>query len=71
MAHRSDGSGTTANFTLFLTKAAPTTWTLGTGSTVPWPASTQGGSGNTGVAQLVKTTEGAIGYVDFSDAQRE
>lgn len=68
VAHRSDGSGTTANFTLFLTKAAPTTWTLGTGSTVAWPASTQGGNGNTGVANIVKTTDGAIGYVDLSDA---
>jgi phosphate transport system substrate-binding protein len=68
VVHRSDGSGTTQNFTLFLTKAAPTTWTLGTGSTVQWPASTQGASGNGGVAQLVKATDGAIGYVDFSDA---
>ncbi len=68
VAHRSDGSGTTANFTNFLVKAAPGTWTLGTGSTVSWPASTQGASGNTGVANIVKTTDGAIGYVDFSDA---
>jgi phosphate transport system substrate-binding protein len=69
VAHRSDGSGTTANFTLFLTKAAQGTWTLGTGSTVAWPASTQGGNGNTGVANIVKNTDGAIGYVDFSDAK--
>jgi len=68
VVHRSDGSGTTANFTNFLVKAAPTTWTLGTGSTVQWPAGTQGANGNTGVATLVKTTDGAIGYVDFSDA---
>ena len=68
VVHRSDGSGTTANFTNFLVKAAPTTWTLGSGSTVQWPAGTQGANGNTGVATLVKTTDGAIGYVDFSDA---
>lgn len=68
VAHRSDGSGTTANFTNFLVKAAPGTWTLGTGSTVSWPAGTQGATGNTGVANLVKTTDGGIGYVDFSDA---
>ena len=30
VAHRSDGSGTTANFTKYLTKAAPTSWKLGT-----------------------------------------
>jgi phosphate transport system substrate-binding protein len=68
VVHRSEGSGTTQNFTNFLVKAAPGTWTLGTGSTVQWPASTQGASGNGGVAQLVKATDGAIGYVDFSDA---
>ncbi|MEX1008452.1 MAG: phosphate ABC transporter substrate-binding protein PstS [Acidimicrobiia bacterium] len=68
VVHRADGSGTTQNFTNFLVKASPTVWTLGTGSTVQWPASTQGASGNGGVAQLVKSTDGAIGYVDFSDA---
>jgi phosphate transport system substrate-binding protein len=68
VVHRSDSSGTTANFTSFLVKAAPSAWTLGTGSTVSWPASTVGGAQNTGVANLVKSTEGAIGYVDFSDA---
>ena len=69
VVHRSDSSGTTANFTNFLTKAAPTTWTLGTGSTVSWPANTQGATGNSGVAKLVQTTDGAIGYVDYSDAK--
>jgi phosphate transport system substrate-binding protein len=68
VVHRSESSGTTANFTSFLVKAAPTAWTLGTGSTVSWPSSTQGATGNTGVANLVKTTDGAVGYVDFSDA---
>lgn len=68
VVHRSDSSGTTANFTNFLTKAAPGVWTLGTGSTVSWGAGTQGATGNTGVANLVKNTDGAIGYVDFSDA---
>ncbi len=69
VAHRSDSSGTTQNFVTFLTKAAPTVWTLGAGSTVNWPSSTQGGAQNTGVAQIVQKTDGAIGYVDFSDAQ--
>jgi phosphate transport system substrate-binding protein len=65
--HRSDGSGTTANFTLYLTKAAPQTWTLGTGKTINWPGG-QAASGNPGVAQIVKSTDGAIGYVDYSTA---
>jgi phosphate transport system substrate-binding protein len=69
IVHRSDGSGTTANFTTYLKKVDPTDWTLGSGKTVAWPASTQAGKGNAGVAQIVKSTTGAIGYVDFSDAK--
>lgn len=69
VAHRSDGSGTTENFTLYLVAAAPSTWTLKSGSTVEWPTDTQAGNGNQGVAQIVKSTPGAIGYVDLSDAK--
>jgi phosphate transport system substrate-binding protein len=68
VVHRSDSSGTTQNFTSWLTKAAPSDWTLGSSSTVSWPEGTQGATGNSGVAKLVKDTDGAIGYVDFSDA---
>ena len=72
-ARRADGSGTTENFTKFLKAAvgpdAGGTWALGSGSTVEWPAGTQAGDGNSGVAQLVKSTTGAIGYVDLSDAK--
>ncbi len=69
VAHRSDGSGTTSNFTKYLDAAAAGTWKLGSGDTVAWPASTQGGEKNTGVAQIVKQTNGAVGYVDLSDAK--
>lgn len=69
VAHRSDGSGTTANFTKYLTKAAATSWKLGTDKTVAWPAGQQAGNGNAGMAQIVKGTNGAIGYVDYSDAK--
>lgn len=68
VVHRSDGSGTTQNFTEYLVAAAPTTWTLKSGSTVEWPADTQAGNGNAGVAQAIKAADGAIGYVDLSDA---
>jgi phosphate transport system substrate-binding protein len=68
VAHRSDGSGTTENFTKFLKAASPTAFTLEPGSTVNWPADTQGGNGNSGVAQIISGTNGAIGYVDYSDA---
>lgn len=73
VAVRSDSSGTTSNFTTFLDKSEGTggdgTWTLKSGSTVTWPAGVQAGNGNSGVAQIIKSTDGAIGYVDFSDAK--
>ena len=69
VAHRSDGSGTTENFTRYLDKASGGAWKLKSGSAVEWPADTQAGNGNSGVAQIVKSTKGAIGYVDLSDAK--
>ncbi len=69
VAHRADGSGTTQNFTEYLNSAAKSVWKLKSGSTVEWPADTQAGQGNGGVAQIVKSTKGAVGYVDLSDAK--
>jgi phosphate transport system substrate-binding protein len=69
VAHRAEGSGTTQNFTEYLTTAAKGVWKLKSGSTVEWPSDTQAGQGNGGVAQIVKSTKGAIGYVDLSDAK--
>lgn len=69
VVHRSDSSGTTDNFTKYLASAAPNTWTLKSGSTVEWPADTQAGNGNAGVAQVITQNNGAIGYVDLSDAK--
>jgi phosphate transport system substrate-binding protein len=73
VAVRADGSGTTENFTKFLDAAVGTggdgTWTLKSGSTVEWPADVQAAQGNSGVAQIVSSTSGAIGYVDLSDAK--
>jgi phosphate transport system substrate-binding protein len=68
-AVRSDSSGTTQNFALFLNTAAPSDWSLGTSSTVKWPSNARAGAQNTGVAQIVKSTPGAIGYVDYADAK--
>ncbi len=68
VARRTDSSGTSENFTKFLNSAAPTVWTAAGSSTPSWPSDTQGGSGNAGVAKIVQDTQGAIGYVDFSDA---
>jgi len=69
LAVRSDSSGTTANFSNFLVEGAGSAWTLGTSSTINWPKTAQAGNGNGGVAQIVKSTPGAIGYVDYADAK--
>lgn len=72
VVHRSDGSGTTAVWTDYLTKASPS-WVskLGEGQSkgkeVAWPTGI-GGKGNEGVSGAVGQTEGAIGYVELSYA---
>jgi phosphate transport system substrate-binding protein len=66
--HRADGSGTTSNFSKYLDTAAKGTWTLGTSDTLTWPTGGQAGNGNSGVASIIKGTDGAIGYVDLADA---
>ena len=68
VAHRSDGSGTSAIFTDYLKKVSPT-WEqkVGAGPSVNWPVGL-GGKGNEGVAGLVKQSEGAIGYVELAYA---
>jgi phosphate transport system substrate-binding protein len=71
VVHRSDGSGTTKNFTTFLSEAAPDTWKLEPGEEVTWPSSTQGAEKSTGVIAVVKDTDGAIGYADLADAAKE
>ena len=50
-------------------RSAASAWTLGSGDTVNWPASTQGAQKNSGVAVAHQEhTDGAIGYVDLADA---
>jgi phosphate transport system substrate-binding protein len=65
VVHRSDGSGTTYIFTDFLNKFSRE-WRdkVGYATSVNWPVGL-GGKGNEGVAQQVKQTEGAIGYVEL------
>jgi phosphate transport system substrate-binding protein len=69
LAVRSDSSGTTANFTLFLVDSVGSAWSLGSSSTIKWPSTARAASGNPGVAQVVKSTPGAIGYVDYATAK--
>lgn len=69
IVHRSDSSGTTANFTKFLAAAGGDDWTLGSGKTISWPNGATGAEKNSGVANAIKSAEGAIGYVDYADAK--
>jgi phosphate transport system substrate-binding protein len=64
VVHRSDGSGTTYNFTDYLSHVS-STWKskVGTGTSVAWPTG-EGEPKNAGVAGAVRTTQGAIGYTD-------
>jgi phosphate transport system substrate-binding protein len=62
VVHRSDGSGTTAIWTDYLTKISEG-WAaeVGFGTSVNWPTGI-GGNGNEGVAGVVQQTPGALGY---------
>ena len=65
--HRSDGSGTSYNFSNYLNKTAPTDFP--TAANKQWPGSGgQGQQGSKGVAQAVQSTAGAIGYAEVSYA---
>jgi len=68
VVHRADGSGTTFNFTDYLS-AISKDWAdkVGKGAAVKWPAeSSVGGKGNEGVAANVNRVKGAIGYVEYA-----
>jgi phosphate transport system substrate-binding protein len=68
VVHRSDGSGTTFNFTNYLSKVSPEWKTkVSEGTSVAWPAGV-GGKGNEGVAAYVKQIRGGIGYVEYAYA---
>jgi len=68
VVHRSDGSGTTFNFTHYLGQVSPG-WmkAVGEGATVSWPTGI-GGKGNEGVAGYVKQIPGSVGYVEYAYA---
>ena len=72
IVHRADGSGTTFNWTDYLSVVSKE-WadTVGKGAAVKWPAPTSvGGKGNEGVAANVSRTKGALGYVEYAYAKR-
>ena len=72
VVHRADGSGTTFNWTDYLSVVSKE-WadTVGKGAAVKWPAPTSvGGRGNEGVAANVSRTRGSIGYVEYAYAKK-
>ncbi|HCV75291.1 phosphate ABC transporter substrate-binding protein PstS [Pseudomonas oryzihabitans] len=68
VVRRSDGSGTSYNFTNYLSKVSPE-WKekFNFGTTVNWPVGV-GGKGNEGIAAYVKQIKGSIGYVEYAYA---
>jgi phosphate transport system substrate-binding protein len=69
-AHRSDGSGTTAIFTDYLSKVSPDWKTkVGAGKVVNWPEGGIGGKGNEGVAGVLEQHTNSIGYVELAYAE--
>lgn len=68
VVHRSDGSGTSYNFTNYLSKVSDG-WKskIGFGTAVPWPVGV-GGKGNEGVSAYVKQIKNSIGYVEYAYA---
>ncbi|MGE3974665.1 MAG: phosphate ABC transporter substrate-binding protein PstS [Bdellovibrionales bacterium] len=67
--YRSDGSGTTAIFTDYLSQAHPSWKTdVGQGTAVKWKTGL-GGKGNEGVTGQIKQTPGSIGYIEFVYAE--
>lgn len=70
VAHRTDGSGTTAAFTTYLSAVSPE-WAakVGSGGAVSWPIGL-GGKGSEGVTAQVRQSPGGIGYVELIYAQQ-
>ena len=68
--HRSDGSGTTFNFTYYLAEVSPD-WKskVGSATSVEWPVGI-GAKGNEGVSNNVSQTKGSIGYVEYAYAKQ-
>ena len=68
IVHRADGSGTTVNWTDYLSVVSKD-WasSVGKGAAVKWPAPTSvGGKGNEGVAANVNRIKGSLGYVEYA-----
>ena len=70
VVRRSDGSGTTFNFTDYLSKVSPEWKTkVGSGTAVEWPTGV-GAKGNEGVSGNIGQTKNSIGYVEYAYAKQ-
>src|ERR1700712_569565 len=70
VVHRADGSGTTFNFTDYLSKVSADWKTkIGSGTAVEWPVGV-GAKGNEGVSGNIGQTKNAIGYVEYAYAKQ-
>lgn len=72
--HRSDGSGTTFNFTYYLNEVSSDWANVGVDKSVEWPTDQSGtgvgGKGNEGVAGMVTQAPNSIGYVEYAYAKQ-
>lgn len=66
VVHRSDDSGTTENFTDYLSKAAPQDWTEEPAQAWPTKYAAENNKGTSGVVSTTSSTEGAVTYADSS-----
>lgn len=70
IAHRRDGSGTTYIWTDYLSKISPEWKTsVGKGTKVKWPVGVEA-NGNEGVSETIRSTPGALGYIELSYAEK-
>lgn len=69
--YRSDGSGTTANFTNYLKQVAGNEWSMGDAfKSAAKGVVGVGASGNSAVATTIKSTANSFGYIDLADANK-
>lgn len=68
--HRSDGSGTTFNFSHYLTQVSSEWKIKGFGKKVQWPIDGIEALNNDGVANVVKSNRNSIGYIDYAYAKQ-
>jgi phosphate transport system substrate-binding protein len=71
VVHRQDGSGTTYIWADYLSKVSAE-WKarVGKGTSVKWPVGIDG-NGNEGVSEAIRNTDGALGYIELSYAEKK